>query len=299
MTAHSTVASRCREIADADLGSIAVLLSNGFPNRSRAYWLGALDRLKKHSAPADMPKYGYLVERAGAPVGAILLISTMMPDGNASTTRCSLSSWFLEPRVRVYAPLLSSQAIKKKNVTYYNLTPAAHTLPILEAQGYSRFSNGQFVASIFPFIRRGAQPVRVIERPVDPDAHFEPFERDLLSTHSEWGCISLWCVSSGSAYPFVFVPRFIRGVIPCVQLLYCRQIEDFVRFAPQIGSYLGWRGRPFVLIDSKGPIPGLPGKYFDGIAPKYYKGPVSPRLGDLAYTELAMLPRLLGHALPP
>ena len=136
MTAHSAVASRCREISDADLGSIAVLLSNGFPNRSRAYWLGALDRLKKHSAPADMPKYGYLVERAGAPVGAILLISTMMPDGNESTRRCSLSSWFLEPRVRTYAPLLSSQAIRKKNVTYYNLTPAAHTLPILEAQGF-------------------------------------------------------------------------------------------------------------------------------------------------------------------
>ena len=78
---------------------------------------------------------------------------------------------------------------------------------------------------------------------------------------------------------------------------FCRQIEDFVRFAPQIGSYLGWRGRPFVLIDSKGPISGLPGKYFDGIASKYYKGPVSPRLGDLAYTELAMLPRLFSSAM--
>jgi len=297
MTAHSPVTTRCREISDADLGTIAELLNNGFPNRSRAYWLGVFDRLKKHSAPADMPKYGYLVERAGAPVGAILLISTMMPDGNASTTRCNLSAWFLEPRFRTYAPLLSSRAIRKKNVTYYNLTPALHTLPILEAQGYSRFSNGQFVASIFPSVRRGAQPARVIERQVDPDAHFEPFERDLLSTHSEWGCISLWCVSSGRAYPFVFVPRVVKRVVPCVQLLYCRQIEDFVRFAPQIGSYLGRRGRPFVLIDSKGPIPGLPGKYFDGIDPKYYKGPVSPRLGDLAYTELAMLPRLFSFAM--
>ena len=135
MTAHSPVTTRCREISDADLGSIAELLNNGFPNRSRAYWLGVFDRLKKHSAPADMPKYGYLVERAGAPVGAILPISTMMPDGNAFT-RCNHSSWYLEPRFRTYAPMLSSQAIRKKSVTYYNLTPAVHTLPILEAQGY-------------------------------------------------------------------------------------------------------------------------------------------------------------------
>jgi hypothetical protein len=30
------------------------------------------------------------------------------------------------------------------------------------------------------------------------------------------------------------------------------------------------------------------GKYFDGVAPKYFKGPTRPRLGDLAYTEAAM-----------
>ena len=52
------------------------------------------------------------------------------------------------------------------------------------------------------------------------------------------------------------------------------------------------RGRPFVLIDANGPIPGLPGKYFGGKSPKYFKGPTPPRLGDLAYTEMAMLPDL-------
>jgi len=57
------------------------------------------------------------------------------------------------------------------------------------------------------------------------------------------------------------------------------------------------RGKLFVLIGSNGPIHGLSGKYFDGISPKYYKGPVLPRLGDLAYTELAMLPRIFGSSI--
>ena len=43
-----------------------------------------------------------------------------------------------------------------------------------------------------------------------------------------------------------------------------------------------------IIVDSNGPISGLLGKYFDGVAPKYFKGPSPPRLGDLAYTELAM-----------
>lgn len=296
MSSHSSSTVSYRKIGDADVGSIAELLSKGFPGRTRGYWLEVLERLAKHSCPADMPNYGYLMESGGAPVGVILLISTMMHYHGTSTRRCNLSSWYVEPRFRTYAPVLSSQAIKKKDVTYLNLTPAVHTVPILEAQGFSRFTNGQFVVSPLPSIRRATQRTRVVGCKVDPDTHFEPFERDLLLAHAEYGCISIWCVTSGRAYPFVFLPRIVKRVVPCVQLLYCREIEDFIQFSSQIGFYLGMRGKLFVLIDSKGPIRGLSGKYFDGISPKYCKGPVLPRLGDLAYTELAMLPRIFETA---
>ena len=62
-----------------------------------------------------------------------------------------------------------------------------------------------------------------------------------------------------------------------------------VRFlAGPIGRYLAVRGRPLVIIDSNGPIPGLIGKYVDGKAPKYFKGPDRPHFGDLAYTEAVL-----------
>jgi hypothetical protein len=80
----------------------------------------------------------------------------------------------------------------------------------------------------------------------------------------------------------------VKGVIPCTQLIYCRNIEDFIRFVRPIGRYLARRGRPVVIIDSNGPIPGLVGKYFDGKVPKYFKGPERPSFGDLAYTEAVM-----------
>jgi hypothetical protein len=280
-------AVRCRQIVDADVDNVAELLRRGFPRRSREYWFRAFDRLASHPTPAVMPKYGYLAECGHATIGVILLISSVIQENKAFRIRCNTSSWYMEPDFRVYAPLLVLQAIRRKNITYLNISPARRTLPIVEAQGFSRFSDGQFVASVFPAIRRRIL-AQVVGPDVSPNAYFEPFERDVLLAHAKYGCISLWCTTPERAYPFVFLPRVVKHIVPCVQLIYCRHLEDFVQFAQPIGTYLASRGRPFVLIDSKGPVRGLVGKYFDGVAPKYFKGSVSPCLGDLAYTEGAM-----------
>jgi hypothetical protein len=86
----------------------------------------------------------------------------------------------------------------------------------------------------------------------------------------------------------VFRPRIFKGAVPCAQLIYCHSIDDFARFAGPIGRWLALRGRPLVIVDANGPVPGLLGKYFEGVMPKYFKGPSQPRLGDLAYTETAI-----------
>jgi hypothetical protein len=284
-------AVRCRQIVDTDVSGVIMLLKNGFPRRSCEYWSQVLDRLAKHPAPAGMPKYGYLVESAGVPVGVVLLISSPIQEGDEPPVQCNLSSWFLEPEFRSYASPLILQATRKKNVTYFNVSPANHTVPVVEAQGFSRYSDGRFVACTLPLIRPSA-PVQIVESDVYPNARFEAFERDLLLAHAKYGCISVWCVTSERAYPCVFLPRRAKHIILCAQLIYCRHIEDFIQFAQPIGSYLAMRGKLYVLIDSNGPIRGLVGRYLGGVAPKYFKGPISPRLGDLAYTEAVILPSL-------
>jgi hypothetical protein len=81
----------------------------------------------------------------------------------------------------------------------------------------------------------------------------------------------------------------VRGVIPCAQLIYCSDIGDFVRFAGPVGRRLARHGSPLVIVDANAPIPGLLGWYSRGNMPKYFKGPQRPRLGDLAYTEHAVM----------
>jgi hypothetical protein len=86
-----------------------------------------------------------------------------------------------------------------------------------------------------------------------------------------------------------FRPRLVKNFLPCARLIYCRDIGEFVRFAGPIGRYLAWRGKPLIIVDANGPIAGLVGVFRGGSMPKYFKGAQRPRLGDLAYTEFAVL----------
>lgn len=54
------------------------------------------------------------------------------------------------------------------------------------------------------------------------------------------------------------------------------------------GRYLLARGMPIVMIDANERPRGLVGLYLEGRSPKYCKGPVPPRLGDLAYSEAVL-----------
>ena len=280
---------RCRQIDEADIKAVASLLARGFPAHDREFWLGAFAQLARHDTPAGLPKYGYLLESAGVAVGAILLICSTIRAGETETIRCNLSSWYVDPPFRTYAPLLVSQALRHKDVTYLNVSSAPHTRPIIEAQGFSRYSEGIFIA--FPALNGSPEAGRVdvFDAHQRPTASFDPFEQEVLLQHAVHGCISLWCETAERAHPFVFRPRLVKGFIPCAQLIYCRDIADFACFAGPIGRHLALRGRPVVIVDSNGPIPGLVGIFRSGSKPKYFKGPQRPRLGDLAYTEYAIL----------
>ena len=246
-------AIRCRQIGEADIAAVARLLARGFPNRGRRFWLHALQRLTGHEPPPGLPKYGYLLETGGDPVGAILLIFSTMREGDQIATRCNLSSWYVEPAFRTYATLLVSQALRHKDVTYLNVSAGAAHLADHRGAGLFALLRRRF--------HRHADPARTFQgagresfrrRPNSPTVAFDPFDREILSQHAAHGCISLWCATAERAYPFVFRPRLVKSLLPCAQMIYCDDIADFVRFAGPIGRYLARHGKPFVIVDSNG-----------------------------------------------
>jgi hypothetical protein len=276
---------RFRQIADSDVNDVVELLTRSFaPRRGRPFWQAVMARLATHATPPGTPRYGYMLDDGSRPVSAVLMVSSATATGEV---RSNVSSWCVDPAYRSYASLLISQAVRHKDVTYLNLTPVEHTRPILKAQGYTCYARGTFIAALPLHLLARAPGTRIVPLQATPRASFEAFDRQVLLDHAGYGCAALWCETAERAYPFVFRPRTIRG-IPCAQLVYCREVEDCVRFAGPLARYLTRRGRPLLLIDGNGPIPGLTGKFFDQRMPRYFRGPNRPRLGDLAYTEVAM-----------
>jgi hypothetical protein len=280
---------RCREIGAADLGAVADFLTRGFVGRSRDYWLAGLRRQAERDVPQGYPRFGYMLDRDGAPVGVLLLLYTARAGG--AELRCNLSSWYVAPAYRSYAPLLTKIAQRHKHVTYLNISPARWTWPTIEAQGFLAYCKGLFFA--IPLLSQAPRGLRIEIVPADAAAveGLPEGELDLLRRHARYGCLSLVCRTADAVVPFVLSPvRIRRGWIspPAMQLIYCRDIGDFAACAGAIGKLLLRRGKVSVILDANGPVAGLAGLYTEARGRKYFKGPHPPRLGDLSDTELVI-----------
>jgi len=196
-----------------------------------------------------------------------------------------MSSWYVEPAHRGNAALLGAMASKLKHVTYFNTSAAPHTWPILEAQGYRRYSAGQVVA--LPALTLGGRgKARAL---TDSAADQALPDYALLRAHAESGCLVAICDTPEGPLPFVFLRRTLTSAkVPATQLIYARDTLSFVRCAGPLGRWLLARGAPLVVCDADAALPGLVGAYFRDRGPRFFKGPVQPRPNDLAFTEMVV-----------
>ena len=283
-------ALRCREIGETDLGAVVDLLMRGFPGRRASYW------------DVGVRAYG----GAGCPCR----ISALRPyHGERQYTRrrnpdpvSSARRWARNPCAAIFelvrrtglSPLrfaVDFIALKRRDVTYINISPAPQTWPVVEAQGFRRYAAGQFVA--FPAIEANASGVSVTQFSSGASyAGLSDDERQLLADHAAFGCLCLVCHTLDGDLPFVFTGFSIRAGrvrLPCARLLYCRDMADVIAGAGALGRFLLRRGTAAVLLDANGPVPGLHGFYTERLGRKYFKGAKPPRIGDSAYSELASL----------
>jgi hypothetical protein len=226
----------------------------------------------------------------GRLVGVLLLIYSARDDGGGTSIRCNLSSWYVEPAFRSYAPMLTNVAQRHKHVTYVNISPAHWTWRTIEAQGFRAYCGGLFFS--FPALSRLAKGMRV--EVVQQGAHavdgLSEADVALLARHAACGCLSLVCrADDGRGYPFVLQPMRIRGIaLLAMRLIYCPDVADYVACAGAIGRFLLRRGRILVALDANGRMKDLVGLYRGRRGRKYFKGPQRPRLADLSDSELVI-----------
>jgi len=281
---------RCREIGVADLDAVADFLTRGFAHRSRDYWMRGLKRQSVRDVPEGFPRFGYLLEHEEIPVGIVLLIYAKRDNGGGTSIYCNLSSWYVEPAFRYYAPMLTSVAQRHKHVTYINISPARWTWRTIEAQGFSAYCGGLFFS--FPALSVPAKGMRVevVQQGTDIVGGLSKADVRLLARHAGYGCLSLVCrATDGRSSPFVLQPMRVRRIkVPAMQLVYCSDVADYVACAGAIGRFLLRRGRISVALDANGRVKDLVGFYRGSSGRKYFKGPKCPQLADLSDTELAI-----------
>ena len=283
MTVPASSGVHLREIAEDDLPGVADLLSRGFWLRSKDYWLRGLRRQASRQLPAGSPKYGYVLVDGGQPVGAVLVFSSTMQGGEGPVLRSNLSSWYVEPKYRSFGSLLITSALKRnKDATYFNVSPACHTWETVEAQGFSPYCRGDMAC--IPALSRRAESVTIEVITEDSTARGDP-EIAVLAEHARFGCLSMMVHHDRGDFPFVFQKQWLKRILPYFRLMYCRDIAHFAQFAGNLGRFLLRHGPPVVVVDANVRVPGLIGIYSEARGRKYFRGPNTPRLGDLAFSE--------------
>lgn len=279
-------AVRRREIRDGDLPGVVDLLLRGFANRPRAYWANGLARMAARPAVEGCPRFGFLLDDGTRPVGVALTLFGRGADGGV---RCNLSSWTVDPAYRAQAPLLIASALRRAEVTFTNISPAPHTWPIIESQGFRAYSEGQSL--MVPLLGRAGERATVSS---DPASWRGLPEAALLDDHRSYGCSCLTVAPAGAPRgdprPIVLLPvraRAGRYPLPMMQVVYCRDAEDVPRFAGALGRWMAGRGAVALLVDGDLPA-GAVGRRRVRHNRKYARGPNPPRVGDLSYTELVL-----------
>jgi hypothetical protein len=277
----------CRRIRPSDLGSIVDLLCEGFPTRTRNYWLDGLRYITALTPPGEVPRFGYVLSAGADLVGVLLLICS--DNAGHQNARYNVSSWYVRPAYRMYAAHLNALSIRNTTATYINISPAEHTLPVIEAQGFVKALQGCFVGLPALSLRGSGAVVSTHPDQWSKSTRMSAADERLLREHAMSGCITLWVETADGGYPFIFRKRILRsGRLPCAMLLYCRSLEDLEKFAGPVGRALIRQGLPLMFAGTNRPLRGIPGKHFPEKMPIYYKGPVKPRSGDLSYTEASV-----------
>ncbi|TGD99412.1 GNAT family N-acetyltransferase [Methylobacterium nonmethylotrophicum] len=276
-----SVAVRCRRIEPGDDAPLAALLAQGFPARGLAAWRGTLARLRAWTEAEALPGFGFVLEEEGRLVGCLLTLYA------AGGGRCNMSSWYVAEGYRRYGSMLVNLALRDRSVTYLNVTSERHTRPIIEAQGFRRFADGVVLAA--PLLAVAGLARARVSRHLPAEAAADPAEQRLVADHARLGCITFWCLAQGRAFPFVAVRRQVRGALPIAQIVYCAAETDWRLVSHAVGRALARHGLFLMLVDARGPLPGLPGRFLRGRMPKYARGSAPPHCGDLAYTEIALI----------
>lgn len=262
------------------------LLAKGFPEKSEAFWARGLSLIGEHHERRHLGPIGQLLMKGGDVAGVLLTIRSRLPDTNRVIV--NLSSWYVEPSCRWFAPRMLQMASSAENELFTDLTPSPEARQLNERLGFHTVTN---CTLFYPLPLTTFRPTGGRLHPFTQTTAktLSSETRDMLEDHARLGCIVAILEAEGRPYPLVFL-KTITKKLPSARLIYCEDRQIAQSHLPAIARHLLSKGRLALTMAACEEDRKAAGFAAHKIAPIQVKGAWNPRFINETYSELVLLP---------
>jgi hypothetical protein len=271
----------------ADTQATLSLLQRGFPHRSPQFWKSALDRVVRFNRRNGHDQYGQLLIVRDEPAGVMLtLTSEAEKPGGERYKLTNLSSWYVEPKHRLLAPIMLQKLVRPGDQVFTDLTPSDRVMPMLPMLGFKPLNAG-LTAIALPLAALGRKHESHVRDFKASGSDFAPVTCARIEGDMAFGATASVQETRGKAFPLLFLSRKLRG-LPVAQLIYCEDNALFVEDIVTVARYLLKKGYLVLVMD----IPlnqKIPGAHFLKRGLKFAKGGCFDNRTDYAGSELLVV----------
>ncbi|PZP49857.1 MAG: hypothetical protein DI595_12605 [Agrobacterium fabrum] len=262
------------------------LLAKGFPEKSEAFWSRGLSLVSEHHARHELGPIGQLLMKGDDAAGVLLTLRSRLPGTGRIVV--NLSSWYVEPSCRWFAPRMLQMASSGDDEIFTDLTPSPEACKLNERLGFATVTD---CTLFYPLPFAALRPASARLRPlaeINPET-IAADTREMLEDHARLGCIVAVMEAENRHYPLVFLKTTTKR-LPSARLIHCDDRSVAQRHLSAIARHLLRQGRLALTMAALGAEREIGGFAAHKSAPIQVKGAWNPRFINEAYSELVLLP---------
>ncbi|MFB7143217.1 hypothetical protein ACWGMK_01530 [Agrobacterium deltaense] len=242
--------------------------------------------VSEHHERRELGPVGQLLMKGDDAAGVLLTIRSRLPETGRIVV--NLSSWYVEPSCRWFAPRMLQMASSNEDEIFTDLTPSPEACKLNERLGFAKVTDCTLFyplpfAALRPASARLCPPGEI--KPEILSAEM----RDLLEDHARLGCIVAVMEAENRHYPLVFLKTTTKR-LPSARLIHCEDRQVAQRHISAIARHLLGHGRLALTMAAMGAERKAGGLAAHKSAPIQVKGAWNPRFINEAYSELVLLP---------
>jgi hypothetical protein len=278
-------ASRLQPFGESDLDEALPLLRRGFPERPEAFWLTGLARAQRRESDGTGWPLGYFLRIDDRAVGVMLTFAHRRERAGEREVAVNLSSWFVDPAVRILAPMMFRNVVRSGEGVLTELSPSESVKRMLPMLGFAPWNEGLVAVTAAEAMTGALAHAVVVPAERIPSDALSESDRRLLHDHDALGCVCAGLHDGATWHPLVFGRMKLKGV-RAAYLIYAQSRRAVLAQRNAIAWFLLKRGFPLMCVDADRDDVAGKTLFFAGKRVKYLRGDRARDCVDYSYSEL-------------